>query len=36
MKAKTTVLEHVKFAALVISLMGSWAVAVVWLANINQ
>ena len=36
MKAKTTVLKHIKFAALVIGLMGSWAVAVVWLATINQ
>ena len=36
MKTKTTVLEHVKFVTLVVSLMSCWTAAIVWLATINQ
>jgi len=36
MKTKTSVLDHIKFTVVVISLMASWTAAITWLATINQ
>jgi len=36
MKAKTSVLDHIKFAVMVVGLMSSWVVAMLWLLTINR
>jgi len=36
MKAKTSVLDHIKFTAMVVGLMSSWVVAMLWLLTINR
>ena len=36
MKSKTTISEHLKFAATTISLMSAWIAAMLWLLTVNR
>lgn len=36
MKTKTSILEHLKFMVVTISLMTAWCAAIIWLATLNQ
>jgi len=36
MKTKTSILEHIKFAATTISLLSAWCLAMLWLLTINR
>jgi hypothetical protein len=36
MKIKTSILEHVKFAITVTSLLSAWCLTMLWLLTINR